>query len=244
LAIMLDTDRALLAVMSHEILTPLHAIDGYVEMLASGLRGPMTPPQRADLERIRLSGQHVQRIVANMLAFARLEQGRVDVTLDDVPLHQVLREAADLIVPQMTRKGIRYVHQHCPPEVRVRADADRLRQVLVNLLSNAYKYTEAGGTVALRSVLRARDVHVEVEDSGCGIPADQLQTIFDPFVQLGPARTASDGLGLGLTISRAIARQMDGDLTVRSVVGVGSAFLLSLPRAAAPWLARPLGSRS
>jgi len=245
---MFDTDREILTIMSHEILTPLNAIDGYVEVLTSGLRGPMNASQRADLERIRSSGRHLLRLVTNMLALARLEHGRLDVALDDVVLDEALREAGDLIAPQLARKGIRYEHESCGADVRVRADSNRLRQVLVNLLSNAHKYTESGGTVALRCVVSERDVHVEVEDTGCGIPSGQLQTIFDPFVQIGAGNpgtgVASDGLGLGLTISRAIARQMHGDLTVRSVVGVGSTFLVSLPRAGVPRVVRALGSRS
>ena len=241
---MFDTDRELLAIMSHEILTPLNAIDGYVEVLTSGLRGPVTAPQRADLERIRLSGRHLQRLVTNMLALARLEHGRLDVTLDDVALDETLHEAADLIAPQLTVKGIHYEHQYCPPDLRVWADANRLRQVIVNLLSNAYKYTAPGGRVVLRCLVADHEVHVEVEDTGCGIPSDQLQTIFDPFVQVGTARAAREGVGLGLTISRAIARQMRGDLTVRSALGVGSAFLLSLPRVGFPRLALAVGSRS
>jgi signal transduction histidine kinase len=230
---MFSTDRDILTMMSHEILTPLNAIDGYVEVLTSGLRGPVTGPQRADLERIRSSERYLVRLVTNMLALARLEHGgHLEVALDDLALHETLLEAADLIAPQLARKGIRYEQQVCGADVRVRADGQRVRQVLVNLLSNAHKYTERGGTIALRCVVSDRVVHIEVEDTGCGIPPEQLQTIFDPFVQLG---SGTDGLGLGLTISRAIARQMHGDLTVRSTVGVGSAFLLSLPRVGLPW---------
>ena len=227
---MLDTNRDILAIMGHEILTPLNAIDCYVELLASGLRGPMTAPQQADLERIRVSGRHLQHLVTNMLTMAGLEHGHVDVLLEDVPLERALREAGDLIAPQMVGKGLRYDREDCPANVYVRADSDRLRQVLVNLLSNAQKYTAGGGSVVLRCVLLDCRVFFEVEDSGCGIPPDQFEAIFDPFVRLG-TRPASAGLGLGLAISRTIARQMHGDLTVRSTVGKGSVFVLSLPRA-------------
>lgn len=227
---MLDTNRDILAIMGHEILTPLNAIDCYVELLTSGLRGPMTPPQRADLERIRVSGRHLQHVVTNMLTMAGLEHGRLDVLLDDVPLDRVLREAGDLVAPQMAWKGLHYDCEYCPPNVYVRADSDHLRQVLINLLSNAQKYTASGGTVVLRCTMLDCQVQVEVEDSGCGIPSEQWEAIFDPFVRLG-TRPACAGLGLGLTISRTIARRMQGDLTVRSTVDKGSVFVLSLPRA-------------
>jgi signal transduction histidine kinase len=227
---MLDTNRDILAIMGHEILTPLNAIDCYVELLTSGLRGPMTPPQRADLERIRVSGRHLQRLVTNMLTMAGLEHGRVDVLLEDVPLATVLREAGDLVAPQIAWKALHFDHLPCSPNVYVRADADHLRQVLVNLLSNAQKYTPRGGTVVLRSVLQDCKVHVEVQDNGVGIAAEQLEAIFDPFVRLD-TRPTSAGLGLGLAISRTIARQMQGDLTVRSTPGKGSVFVITLPRA-------------
>lgn len=227
---MLDTNRDILAIMSHEILTPLNAIDCYIELLTSGIRGPITPPQQADLERIRISGRHLQRLVTNMLTLAGLEHDRVDMMREDVPLDKTLGEAGDLVAPQMMGKGLHYDHHHCPSNVYVRADSDRVRQVIVNLLSNAQKYTPDGGTVVLRCVLLDRQVNVEVEDSGVGIPPEQLETIFDPFVRVGTTRP-SGGLGLGLTIGRTMARQMHGDLTVRSTLGVGSVFVLSLPRA-------------
>jgi PAS domain S-box-containing protein len=234
-----------LSTMSHELRTPLNAIGGYADLLTLGLRGPLTEAQRHDLERIRLANQHLMGLVTDVLNFARLDAGHLEYRLTDVELAPIVADLEPLIGPQLAGKGIAFEHDRCAPRRgtadapgrahRVRADPERLRQILLNLLTNAVKFTEAGGRVALAcetddaaGVFRAR-----VSDTGRGIPADQLERIFEPFVQVDRHRTpeSQQGVGLGLAISRELARGMGGDLTVESTPGVGSTFTLTLPRA-------------
>jgi signal transduction histidine kinase len=221
-----------LATMSHELRTPLNAIAGYVELMEMGLRGPVTEQQRTDLARIRHSQQSLLSIINDILNFARLESGRVEYQIGDVPLAQVLAGLEPLIDPQVQAKGLRCEMQDAGPALRVRADAEKLQQILLNLLSNAIKFTDPGGTVALASEARPERVLVRVRDTGRGIPQDKLEAIFEPFTRVESAHTrTTEGTGLGLAISRDLARAMGGDLTVESTPGEGSVFTLALPRA-------------
>jgi signal transduction histidine kinase len=210
-----------LAVMSHELRTPLNAIGGYAELIALGIRGPVTPQQAADLERLQRSQRHLLGLINEVLNYARLETARVAYDVRAVPAADVLAEAESLVAPQAAAKGVALSTDAGAPALRVLADAEKLRQVLVNLLSNALKFTAAGGRVAL-------------SDTGIGIPAEKLERIFDPFVQVDTTLTrAHEGTGLGLAISRDLARGMAGDITVESALGAGSTFTVVLPRPAA-----------
>jgi signal transduction histidine kinase len=167
-----------------------------------------------------------------VLNYARLEAGRVAYDTTDVPLGAAVAAVEALVAPQMRAKGLSYTVEPCPPELTARADAEKLRQVMLNLLTNATKFTSAGGQVTVTCAARPDSVLVSVRDTGIGIPADKLHTVFDPFVQVGRRlSTPDEGVGLGLAISRDLARGMGGDLTVESLVGVGSTFTLTLPRA-------------
>jgi len=228
-----------LSTMSHELRTPLNAIGGYTELLTLGLRGPLTDHQRQDLERIRRANQHLMALVTDILNFARLDAGQLEYRLADVELATVVADVESLIGPQLVAKGVAFDHDGCAPDTPdqphgVRADPEKLRQVLLNLMNNAVKFTERGGRVALACETDAAGgvVHVRVADTGRGIPADQLERIFEPFVQVDRHRTpeSQQGVGLGLAISRELARGMGGDLTVESTPGVGSTFTLTLPR--------------
>jgi signal transduction histidine kinase len=224
-----------LAMMSHELRTPLNAIAGYAELLELGVRGELTEVQRSDVARIRRSQQHLLGLINDILNFARLESGHVAYRIADVPLGDVLSEIQELIEPQRRAKEIDYQYSPCDPALTVRADRDRLEQVLVNLLTNAVKYTGAGGTirVVVECAADGGTASVRVSDTGRGIPADQLDRIFEPFVQVDRSTMSGSqqGVGLGLSISRELARAMGGDLTVESTPGVGSSFTLTLPRA-------------
>jgi signal transduction histidine kinase len=227
-----------LSTMSHELRTPLNAIGGYTDLLTLGLRGPLTEAQRQDLERVRLANQHLMALVTDILNFARLDAGQLEYRLADVELGLIVADLEPLIGPQLVAKGITFDHDGCAPDTpdrphRVRADPEKLRQVLLNLLTNAVKFTEPGGRVALACECDAGVIRVRVADTGRGIPADQRERIFEPFVQVDRHRTpeSQQGVGLGLAISRELARGMEGDLTVASEVGVGSTFTLTLPRA-------------
>ncbi|HEU0012285.1 MAG TPA: ATP-binding protein [Longimicrobium sp.] len=219
-----------LATMSHELRTPLNAIGGYTDLLEMGLRGPVTPEQRADLARIQASQRHLLGLINEVLNYSKLETGTVQYALEDVPVAEALASAAELVAPQAHAKGLALEVRAAPPGLRVRADAEKLRQILANLLSNAVKFTDAGGRVTLGAEARPGAVHFAVADSGIGIPVDKLEAIFEPFVQVRSDLTrTAEGTGLGLAISRDLARAMGGDLCAESVEGRGSTFRLTLP---------------
>jgi signal transduction histidine kinase len=216
--------------MSHELRTPLNAIAGYAELMEIGIRGPVTPQQREDLRRIQASQQHLLGLINQVLNYAKLEAGTVQYDIADVPIDEVVSAAAGLIAPQAGAKGLTLRLPTRRSTVAVRADADKVRQIMVNLLSNAVKYTNRGGEIAIASRKTGEHVRVSVRDTGLGVPADKLNMIFEPFVQVGRAlNRPGEGTGLGLAISRDLARWMGGDLTVESKVGVGSTFTLTLP---------------
>ena len=221
-----------MAVMSHELRTPLNAIGGYVELIEAGIRGPVTPLQAQDLERIRRNQRLLVSVVNDILNFAKVESGHVEYHLEDLPIRDSLARLEDLARPQILAKSLHYRMDDCDPGVLVRADRDKLEQVLLNLLSNAIKFTPSHGAIDIMCEPGDDRIVIRVSDSGQGIPPDKLDTIFEPFVQVDRTLTSiRDGVGLGLAISRALARAMGGDLVVRSEVGVGSVFGLELPRA-------------
>ncbi|HEX8673520.1 MAG TPA: GAF domain-containing protein [Longimicrobium sp.] len=219
-----------LAVMSHELRTPLNAIGGYAELMEMGIRGPVTAEQRGDLQRIQSSQRHLLGLINEVLNYAKLETGTVRYDVTDVPLRDALAAAEALVVPQAQAKELALSVARCPPGLAARADAEKVRQILVNLLSNAVKFTDRGGRVELGCEACEGRVHVYVRDTGIGIAADQLDRIFEPFVQVRADLTrTAEGTGLGLAISRDLARGMGGDLTAESAPGAGSTFTLTLP---------------
>jgi PAS domain S-box-containing protein len=219
-----------LAVMSHELRTPLNAIGGYAELLEMGIRGPVNQAQRKDLQRIQTSQRHLLGLINEVLNYTRLEAGIVHYDLEDVWLGEALAAAEGLVAPQMRAKGLTLAVASCPPALRARADAEKLRQVLVNLLSNALKFTDRGGRVEMEADAHGGGVRIRVRDTGIGIPPEKREAIFEPFVQVRSDLTrTAEGTGLGLAISRDLARGMGGDLTMESTVGAGSTFTLTLP---------------
>ena len=227
-----------LAVMSHELRTPLNAIGGYAELMAMEVRGPVTEQQREDLERIQRSQRHLLGLINEVLNYARLETGSVRYDLRPVGVAGAVAAVESLVLPQAREKAIALDAEPCDPHLAVRADREKLQQVLVNLLSNAIKFTDRGGRVTvtcrpLDDPAHAPRVAVAVHDTGIGIPADKLEAVFEPFVQVGRAlNNPTEGTGLGLAISRDLARGMGGDLAAESEPGVGSTFTLVLPREA------------
>jgi PAS domain S-box-containing protein len=227
------TKMEFLAVMSHELRTPLNAIAGYVQLLEMGLKGPVTPEQVADLERIRQSQAHLLGLINDIMNFARLETGRVTFRFRDVVVHDLLAMIETVTEPQTRAKGLDYQVGSCDSGLSVWADAEKTRQILINLVSNAIKFTGAGGRIAIECEVSGDDVTIHVRDTGQGIPHEKLADIFEPFVQVNPSFSrAHQGVGLGLAISRELALAMHGDLTVDSAVGRGSTFSLRLPRRA------------
>jgi two-component system CheB/CheR fusion protein len=221
-----------LTAMSHDLRTPLNAIAGYTDLLDLGIRGPVTSAQHADLIRIKRSSRHLLSLINDILNFAKLEAGHVDFRIEDVPVDALVAEVDEMMAPQFREKSITL--ERSESSSFLRADPERVRQILVNLLTNALKFTPPGGRVCITCTTDDNTVAIEVSDTGIGIPKDSLERIFEPFVQVDRSLTSldRDGVGLGLAISRDLARRMDGDLSVESVLGEGSRFLLRLPKAA------------
>lgn len=224
-----------LSAMSHELRTPLNAIAGYVDLMELGIHGPVTDQQRRGLERIRRNQAHLLTLINDILNFAKLEAGRVELQMRDEAMHETLAGIEALVEPQVRARGLTYTYHPCDPELTAWVDRERLLQILLNLVSNAIKFTEPGGWVTLACEADGDFVRVEVRDSGIGIPADKQGKIFDPFVQAHRSLNSDSrmGVGLGLTISRDLAAAMGGSLSVESLEGEGSIFVLTIPRASA-----------
>ena len=225
-----------LSMMSHELRTPLNAIGGYAELLAMGLRGPVSPEQIEFLNRIRRAGKHLQTLIGDILEFTHLDSGQTRYSIEDVRVDEVMAEAAELLAPQIAENGIAFFLTGCNDESAggdrlVRADRKKLRQILINLLTNAIKFTPATGRVSITARKVDAQMLIEVTDSGRGIPPEQFAHIFEPFVQLdrGSITVAQQGVGLGLSICRELAQGMSGDLSVVSTPGAGSVFTVTLP---------------
>ncbi len=220
-----------LATMSHELRTPLNAIAGYTELLELGLHGQLTDAQREDLARIRVNQQHLLALINDVLSFAKIETGHLEIELADVPVEESLATLRALIEPQLHVKRLAYIYRGGDPRLTCHADREKLQQIVLNLLSNAVKFTPAGGSITLEWDATDDDVRVFVRDTGPGIPEEKLDLIFEPFVQLQHGFTRrSEGSGLGLAISRELARAMNGDVGVTSRVGEGTTFVVRLPR--------------
>ncbi len=222
-----------LAMMSHELRTPLNAIGGYAQLMEDGVNGPVTEPQRKSLARIRRNQEHLLTLINDVLNFARMESGRITVQPTDVPVDALLSGAEELVRPQLESRKLEYRYEGGDGGVTVYADRERVLQIILNLLTNATKFTDEGGEIRLSWRVAGDDVVIQVRDTGIGIPAERLETIFEPFVQVEQRRdTSREGVGLGLAISRELARAMGGELTVESEPGKGSTFTLRLPRSA------------
>lgn len=231
------TKSEFLAMMSHDLRTPLNAIGGYAELLALGVHGPVNEKQLVDLERIRRNQQHLQALVNDVLSFAQIERGDIRLKMLPTNLHRAIRYLGAMIEPQTTSRGQTYQFTTCNPELSVLTDPERLEQIIINLLGNAVKFTPNGGAISLGCGVdpsRPEMARVQVRDTGIGIPAEKLVSIFDPFTQLDIHHNSRDGVGLGLAISRNLARMMDGDITVESTVGVGTVLSVWLPLAPRP----------
>jgi PAS domain S-box-containing protein len=220
-----------LAAMSHELRTPLNAIAGYTELLELGIHGPTTAEQLAALDRIKRNQRHLLVLISDILQFARIEAGQAELRMGPVPVAEMLEGLEPLIEPQMQVAGIAYTCRPCDPALHVTGDRERIEQILLNLLTNAIKFTAAGGAVELECQAHEDIVALRVRDTGQGIPSEMLERIFEAFVQVDRKQgDSAKGIGLGLAISRDLARAMNGDLTVESTLAAGSTFTLSLPR--------------
>jgi PAS domain S-box-containing protein len=218
-----------LTTMSHELRTPLNAIAGYAELMALGLRGPITSQQAEDLARIQHNQRHLLSLINDILNFARLEAGHLDFHLRDVAVPELLSRLGPLIEPLIRARSLEYSCTLEGSPVAAHADPDKVQQILINLLSNAIKFTQPGGRIAIDYDTSGDAVLIHVRDTGRGVSADKLESMFEPFVQVDRQLTSShEGTGLGLAISRDLARGMGGELSASSTPGVGSCFTLAL----------------
>jgi signal transduction histidine kinase len=232
-----------LATMSHELRTPLNAIIGYSELLDFGVGGPLSDQQREQVGRIATSGRHLLGLVNEVLDLAKVEAGRLSVQPESARVDEAVAAALSLVQNPAQVRGVRLESRDCG-DTHYDGDPQRVRQILLNLLGNAVKFTPPNGTVTVQCDLVTRPepgvlvsgpgpwVRMQVMDTGIGIPPGRISSIFDPFVQVEGGRTrTSEGSGLGLTISRRLARLMGGDLTASSQPGRGSIFTLWLNEA-------------
>ena len=222
-----------LSTMSHELRTPLNAIAGYVDLIEAGIYGAVTEGQAQGLERVKANQRHLLMLIDDVLQYSRIETGNLEIGVREVPVAAMLDGLDALLDPQLQEARLEYACSECDPSLRALADPERVKQILLNLLANAVKFTPAGGRVELTCEAGDEWVRIRVRDTGSGIPAEMVQKIFDPFVQVRdtPTRDSSrQGVGLGLAISRDLAHAMGGELTVESTLSRGSIFTLSLPR--------------
>jgi len=230
-----DAERAntiktdFLAVMSHELRTPLTAIMGYEELLSDGITGPVTELQRQQLGRINASARHLLGLIDEILTFARVDIGRERVRWEAVPINQTLSDSAALVEPMASAKRLTFSIEILPEDAIIQTDSTKLRQMLVNLLSNAIKFTDKG-EVRLVAEISGGTLEMRIADTGVGIVAENIEHVFEPFWQAEQATTRkSGGTGLGLSVTRKLARLLGGDVTVTSAPGSGTLFLLTLP---------------
>jgi signal transduction histidine kinase len=218
-----------LAVMSHELRTPLTAIMGYEELLSDGITGPVTELQRQQLGRINASARHLLGLIDEILTFARVDIGRERVRWESMSVNHTLGDAAALVEPMAAAKDIRFIVELLEEDQAIQTDGTKLRQMLVNLLSNGIKFTDKG-EVRVSCLVNEGMLEVRISDTGVGIAAENVENVFEPFWQAEQTATRkTGGTGLGLSVTRKLARLLGGDVTVASRQGSGTTFLLRLP---------------
>lgn len=217
-----------LSTMSHELRTPLNAVMGFSELLSDARYGPLNERQQRYVNHIHASGQHLLQLINDILDLSKIEAGRLQLSLENVPVLANLAEVSDELQPLVDKKSQTLV-LHASPELTVLADSTRLKQMLMNLLGNAIKFTPEGGKIELTARRAGEDVRIEVRDSGPGIPPEEQQRIFEAFHRLRQSDKAAEGTGLGLAITRSLVELHGGRLGLESEPGVGSCFYFTLP---------------
>jgi signal transduction histidine kinase len=226
-----DAKTAFLGMMSHELRTPLNAIGGYVDIIDLELHGPVTQEQHHDLNRIRSSQQYLTRLVADLLSLTKVTSGLSVYDDHDILMQDVVDTSLVLLEPLFAKKSLTPRVIMNDERIVALGDREKVIQIIVNLLTNGAKFTPPGGRLVISCEATTDCVYLRVTDNGIGIPSDKRDAIFEPFVQVREDSVASEGgIGLGLAISRALARGMHGELTVESALGMGSCFTLTLPR--------------
>jgi signal transduction histidine kinase len=216
--------------MSHELRTPLSAIVGYMELLEGEMVGPVSPLQKNYFGRVKTAARHLISIIEEILTFSRVEAGKEEIHVELVDVATLVQDVGELFEPQSLQKGLALSVSLPAVRVVVGTDPTRLRQILINLLGNAMKFTDVGEVVLEMTAADDR-VHFCIRDTGPGITEENLGRIFDPFTQLDQSlKRVKGGTGLGLPVSRRLAHLLGGDLSVTSVPSQGTTFALWLPR--------------
>jgi signal transduction histidine kinase len=223
-----------LATMSHELRTPLTAIIGYEELMSEGVSGPVTDTQRHQLARIKVSARHLLSLIDDILLYARVEAGRESVRIEPVAAKSIVDDALAFVSPTAAEKNLTLRSEPVDPELTLRTDAGKVRQMLLNLLANAMKFT-IKGEVVVSVHDRGDNLAFEVRDTGIGIPPEDLDHIFNPFWQVEQRTTRiAGGSGLGLSVTQHLARLLGGDIFVQSKKNVGSTFTIVVPKTSVP----------
>ncbi|HEX8254761.1 MAG TPA: PAS domain-containing sensor histidine kinase [Thermoanaerobaculia bacterium] len=224
-----------LSMMSHDLRAPLTTISGHADLLGGGVHGGLATDQQHAVQRIRDASRELARMIDDVLSYAQLDSGQVAMQRQRVSVRAAIERAEAMMKMRFEQAKLTFSSTTCDAETIVIADPDRLQQILLNLLTNAIKFTAPGGSVTASCERAGEKVLIRVRDTGSGIAAEQLERVFDPFVQLDtPVHNATQrGIGLGLAISRDLARAMDGELRADSTMGEGSVFTVELPSAAA-----------
>ncbi len=217
--------------MSHELRTPLNAVLGFSQLLRGDIQQPLQETQRTRVDHIERAGQHLLAMIGDVLDLSRIESGHLPLALQPLLLRTLIEESFALVAPSARASGVALLSRAGDPPLHALADPMRLRQVLVNLMSNAVKYNHSGGRVTVEVEPRGSDaVRLTVSDTGIGLSAEQQAQLFEPFNRLGAERSGIEGTGLGLAITRRLVELMSGTITVASAPGRGSSFAVTLPR--------------
>ncbi len=230
-----------LSSMSHELRTPLNAVLGFAQLLESDPVDPLSEDQLDSVKEINRAGRHLLELINEVLDLAKIESGKLEISIEDVNLAAVVQECLSLITPVAEKYAISIdLAQNCDTGIWVRADSTRLKQVLLNLMSNAIKYNREQGRVTIGPAsLQDGRVCLPVRDTGFGLTSEQLQQVFQPFTRVGQEGGEIEGTGIGLTISRKLAERMGGQLLAESVPGQGSVFSIVLQAGLTPFELKP-----
>ncbi|MDP3279667.1 MAG: PAS domain S-box protein, partial [Nitrosomonas sp.] len=226
-----------LSSMSHELRSPLNAILGFAQLIESG-SPPLTPRQKSNIDQILLAGWYLLDLINEILDLALIESGKLLLSLEPMSLNEVMSDCQAMIEPQAQKSGIQLTFPQFDCPYFVKADRTRVKQILINLLSNSIKYNRVDGTVAVNySANTAERIRISITDTGEGLSGENLAQLFQPFNRLGRETGTEEGTGIGLVVSKRLVELMGGAIGAESTAGKGSVFWIELNRTVAPQIA-------